>query len=142
MSFMNALRRSLGFEETEEEDNGNNLSSSNYGPADYYVSDEEEFGIEPDYIYYGESTNYEIMLIRPKSIDDINYIIDQIIEEKNPVIADLAFLQKESPANFKLAADKINYMRSNYGVEAFLLAHTEDKNLVIISPDNVSLVKK
>ena len=82
------------------------------------------------------------MLLRPKNIDDINYIIDQIIEEKNPVIVDFAFLQKESPANFKLASDKINDMRKDFGVEAFLLANTEDKNLVIISPESVKITKK
>ena len=82
------------------------------------------------------------MLLRPKNIDDINYIIDQIIEEKNPVIVDFAFLRKESPANFKLASDKIKDMRKDFGVEAFLLANTEDKNLVIISPENVKITKK
>ncbi|MDO5848878.1 MAG: cell division protein SepF [Methanobrevibacter sp.] len=137
MSFMNALRRSLGFEETEEK--SNNLAPS-YPISEYYDDDIEEYTIEPEYEYY--SSSYEILLLKPKTIDDINYIIDQIIEEKNPVIVDFAFIEKESPANFKLAADKIKDMRNQFGVEAILLSRTEDKNLIIISPENISLVRK
>lgn len=139
MSFMDMLKRSLGFEVTEENVGNNNLRSS-YEPG-YYEEDIGEY-YDDDYPTYYDNSSYEIMLLRPKNIDDINYIIDQIIEEKNPVIVDFAFLQKESPANFKLASDKINDMRKDFGVEAFLLANTEDKNLVIISPENVKITKK
>lgn len=89
-----------------------------------------------------EQSFYEIVLIRPKSIDDVNYIVDQVIEEKNPVIVDLSFLERESPANFKLAGDKIKQMRSRYGAQALLLARSEDKNLIIISPKKVKLINK
>ena len=134
MSFMNAIRRSLGFEEQEEKI-PNNLAPE--GRSSYY----DDVTIYPEEVYY-DNSDFEIMLIRPKTIDDINYVIDQIIEEKNPVIIDLSFLERESPANYKLAADKINYMRSNFGAEALLLAHTSTKNLVILAPDNISLIKK
>ena len=139
MSFMDMLKRSLGFEGTEESVRNNKLRSS-YDPREYYEEDIEYY--EDEYPTYYDNSGYEIMLLRPKNIDDINYIIDQIIEEKNPVIVDFAFLQKESPANFKLASDKINDMRKDFGVEAFLLANTEDKNLVIISPESVKITKK
>ena len=89
-----------------------------------------------------EQSYYEIVLIRPKSIDDINYVVDQVLGEKNPVIVDLSFLERESALNFKLAADKINQMRSNYGAQALLLARTEDKNLIIISPKKVQVLNK
>ena len=89
-----------------------------------------------------EQSFYEIVLIRPRSIDDVNYIVDQVIEEKNPVIVDLSFLERESPANFKLAGDKIKQMRSRYGAQALLLARSEDKNLIIISPKKVKLINK
>nr|7AL1_A Chain A, Cell division protein SepF [Methanobrevibacter smithii ATCC 35061]7AL2_A Chain A, Cell division protein SepF [Methanobrevibacter smithii ATCC 35061] len=89
-----------------------------------------------------EQSFYEIMLIRPKTIDDINYVVDQVLEESNPVILDLSFLEKESPANFKLAGEKIKQMRSNYGAEALLLSRCNDKNLIIIAPKGVSLVRK
>ena len=89
-----------------------------------------------------EQSYYEIVLIRPKSIDDVNYVIDQVIEERNPVIIDLYFLEKESPANFKLAGEKIKQMRARYGAQALLLARSEEKNLIIISPKKVKLIKK
>ena len=97
---------------------------------------EEEFVITPDQSFY------EIVLIRPKTLDDINYMVDQILEEKNPVIVDLSFLEKESEANFKLAGDKIRQMRTNHGAQAFLLARTDDKNLIILSPKKVKLINK
>ena len=79
---------------------------------------------------------------RPKSIDDVNYIVDQVIEEKNPVIVDLSFLERESHANFRLAGEKIKKMRTRYGAQALLLARSENKNLIIISPKQVKLVNK
>jgi SepF-like predicted cell division protein (DUF552 family) len=89
-----------------------------------------------------EQAFYEIVLIRPKSIDDVNYVVDQVVEEKNPVIIDLSFLERESPANFKLAGEKIKQMRARYGAQALLLARSEDKNLIIISPKKVKLIKR
>lgn len=95
-----------------------------------------------DYVIIPEQSFYEIVLIRPKTIDDINYVVDQVIEEKNPVILDLSFLEKESAPNFKLAGDKINQMRAKYGVQALLLSRTEDKNLIIVSPKKVKVINK
>ena len=95
-----------------------------------------------DFVIVPEQSYYEIVLIRPKSIDDINYIVDQVLEEKNPVIVDLSFLEKESAPNFKLAGDKINQMRSKYGAQALLLARSEDKHLIIISPKKVKVLNK
>lgn len=95
-----------------------------------------------DYVITPEQSFYEIALIRPKSIDDVNYVVDQVVEEKNPVILDLSFLEKESPANFRLAGDKIKKMRQRYGAQALLLARSENKNLIIISPKKVKLVNK
>lgn len=95
-----------------------------------------------DFVIIPEQSFYEIVLIRPKSIDDINYIVDQVLEEKNPVIVDLSFLEKESAPNFRLAGDKINQMRSKYGAQALLLARNEDKNLIIISPKKVKVINK
>ena len=69
-------------------------------------------------------------------------MVDQVLEEKNPVILDLSFLEKESPLNFKLAGDKINQMRTNYGAQALLLSRTEEKNLIIISPKKVKVGNK
>ena len=98
--------------------------------------------VDDDYVIIPEQSFYEIILIRPKTIDDINYVVDQVLEENNPVILDLSFLEKESAANFKLAGDKINQMRSRYGVQALLLAKTDDKELIIVSPKKVNVINK
>ncbi|WP_458453658.1 cell division protein SepF [Methanobrevibacter sp.] len=95
-----------------------------------------------DFVITPEQSFYEIVLIRPKTLDDINYIVDQVIEEKNPVILDLSFLEKESAPNFRLAGEKIKQMRARYGAQALLLSRSEEKNLIIISPKKVKVVNK
>ncbi|WP_462315292.1 cell division protein SepF [Methanobrevibacter sp.] len=95
-----------------------------------------------DVVIIPEQSYYEIVLIRPKTIDDINYVVDQVLGENNPVIVDLSFLERESAPNFKLAKDKINMMRSKYNAQALLLARSEDKNLIIISPKKVKVLNK
>lgn len=95
-----------------------------------------------DFVITPEQSLYEIVLIRPKTIDDINYVVDQVLEENNPVILDLSFLEKESAANFKLAGEKIKQMRLIYGVQALLLARTDDKDLIIVSPKKVRVINK
>ena len=168
MSFTDTLKRSLGFEETESGDkkdgegfNLNEFINSFRWPSDDNVQNQQSgtqtrtaqktspvpeptpiYDDYDDYVITPEQPFYEIVLIRPKSLDDINYVVDQIIEEKNPVILDLSFLEKESPANFKLAGDKINQMRSRYDAQALLLARSEEKNLIVISPKKVKLVNK
>ncbi|WP_298501438.1 cell division protein SepF [uncultured Methanobrevibacter sp.] len=175
MSFMDDLKRSLGFEETENNagsntenalsniskmfnnlakpSNNNNVQQQNTNqqykprpnprpsqapkPAPAPVYDDYD-----DFVIVPEQSFYEIVLIRPKTIDDINYVVDQVLEEKNPVILDLSFLEKESAANFKLAGDKIKQMRARYGVQALLLARTEDKDLIIVSPKKVKVINK
>lgn len=175
MSFMDDLKRSLGYEETETSDNKesalsniskmfNNLTQSsnknkqqanrqqyNPGPTPTQTPDPnpnpapvyEDYEDYEDYdVIIPEQSFYEIVLIRPKTIDDINYVVDQVLEEKNPVILDLSFLERESAANFKLAGDKIKQMRARYGAQALLLARTEDKDLIIISPKKVKVINK
>ena len=115
----------------------------NYNPTQEPMpSSAPIFDDADDYVIVPEQSYYEIALIRPKSIDDVNYVVDQVIEEKNPVILDLSFLEKESPANFRLAGDKIKKMRERYGAQALLLARSEEKNLIIVSPNKVKLVNK
>lgn len=165
MSFTDTLKRSLGFEETESDEKKdkegfnltefiNNFTKSNNAQQQNNASQNEAWSnskqspqveydyYEDDYVITPEQSFYEVILIRPKTIDDINYVVDQIIEEKNPVIMDLSFLEKESPANFKLAGDKIKQMRARYGAQALLLSRSEEKNLIILSPKKVSLVNK
>lgn len=149
MGFTDALKRSLGFEENTSLHNKqpNNYRRPSTHSNDFRMSNNNASDLN-SHSYYDdvsispEQSFYEIMLIRPKTIDDINYVVDQVLEESNPVILDLSFLEKESPANFKLAGEKIKQMRSNYGAEALLLSRCNDKNLIIIAPKGVSLVRK
>ena len=149
MGFTDALKRSLGFEEDTSlsKKQSNNYKRQPFSSMNFGMSNNNAPDLSSDSYYDGvsispEQSFYEIMLIRPRTIDDINYVVDQIIEKSNPVILDLSFLEKESPANFKLAGDKIKQMRSDYGAQALLLAHCNDKNLVIVAPKGVSLVRK
>lgn len=173
MSFMDNLKRSLGYEETETNKSDNkesaldNLSAminnltktENKTNNTYQQPNRQSYQPKPrqtpnptpnptpvyddEYeVIIPEQSLYEIVLIRPKTIDDINYVVDQVIEENNPVILDLSFLERESAANFKLAGDKIKQMRSIYGVQALLLARTDDKDLIIVSPKKVRVLNK
>ena len=164
MSFTDTLKKSLGFEDGEPKKDGEGFNLNEFinsfikpsdndaeNPQNGYANAEptDVPRQEPVYDYYDddyvitpEQSFYEIILIRPKTLDDINYVVDQITEERNPVIIDLSFLERESPANYKLAADKIKQMRARYGTQALLLSRTEDKNLIILSPKKVNLVNK
>ena len=131
MSFTDNLKKSLGF---EEDDFGTAYGISDYGEEDFF---EDEFTtISP------EQTFYEIVLIRPKSVDDMDYIFDQIVEENNPVILDLKFLEKQSEKDFRQAGEILKLLRHQYGAEAILLSQAEDKNLIIVTPSRVKLVRK
>ena len=148
---MDTIKKSLGFEIEEDYRQQNRSVSPNRGyPNRPQPRQNPNYGsnrpprpdfddIEP---IIPESSFYEIVLIRPKTIDDINYVVDQILEEKNPVILDLSFLENESPANFKLAGDKIKQMRARYGAQALLLSRSSEINLIILSPKKVKLIKK
>ena len=186
MSFTDDLKRSLGFDETDEKREGpsvidsirdavkpivdnvgqqiNKQQQSRKNQQQQVRQNHQQHGQVPkpapktnprptpkavpvyedpdDFVSIPEQSCYEIVLIRPKSIDDINYVVDQVIEEQNPVILDLSFLEKESAANFKLAGDKINQMRERYGAQALLLARSDEKNLIIVSPRKVKVINK
>ena len=131
MSFTDNLKKSLGFEEAD------------FGTA-YWIGDygEEEFFEDEFTTISPEQTFYEIVLIRPKSVDDMDYIFDQIVEENNPVILDLKFLEKQSEKDFRQAGEILKLLRHQYGAEAILLSQTENKNLIIVTPSRVKLVRK
>ena len=155
MNFMDTVKKSLGFEIEEESRPKTRNTNPNYGSTTRQAPRQNpNYGrspnpnpsprpsfddIEP---IIPEQPFYEIVLIRPKTIDDINYVVDQVIEEKNPVLLDLSFLENESPANFKLAGEKIKQMRARYGAQALLLSRSSEKNLIILSPRKVKLIKK
>ena len=134
MSFTDNLKKSLGF---EEDNFGGAYGVGDYGDYIGFIDDEEEFtSISP------EQTFYEIILIRPKSVDDMDYVFDQIVEENNPVILDLKFLEKQGEKEFRQAGEILKLLRSQYGAEAILLSQAEDKNLIIVTSSRVKLVRK
>ena len=151
MNLMDTIKKSLGFEVDEDFRHQNRAANSNNGFSNFTKPRQNpnfrnnprprpDFDdVEP---IIPEQSFYEIVLIRPKTIDDINYVVDQVLEEKNPVLLDLSFLESESPANFKLAGEKIKQMRTRYGAQALLLSRSSEKNLIILSPKKVRLVKK
>lgn len=155
MDFIDLIKKSLGFEVDETKNssksNWNNSNNNRRNPSnDRYSNLNPNFGYQtrskPKFdnvqTIIPDQSFYEIILLKPRTLDDINYMVDQVLEEKNPVILDLSFLENQSPANFKLAGDKIKQMRARYNSQTLLLSHTDDKNLVIISPRKVKLVKK
>ena len=156
MNLMDTIKKSLGFEIDESNTGMNRSNNSNRSSPGYRPNRNSNFGNNSNFngnsrpkpkfddieTIIPEQSFYEIVLIRPRTIDDINYVVDQILEQKNPVILDLSFLENESPANFKLAGEKIKQMRARYGAQALLLSRNSEKNLIILSPRKVKLINK
>ena len=88
MGFTDALKRSLGFEEdtslhNKQQNNYRRPStpSSDFRMSNNNASDLSSHSYYDDVSISPEQSFYEIMLIRPKTIDDINYVVDQVLEE-------------------------------------------------------------
>lgn len=168
MGLRDTLKKSLGYE-SEEDDSyqitksavsgfastisnavSSRMNNFSYEPEEPQVP-QDDFYMEyerynqqyrGDFTIVPEQSLYELILIRPKSLDDINYIVDQVLDNNNPVIVDLSFLEKESPSNFKLAGEKIKAMRSHHDVESFLISRCEGRNMIIIAPPVIKIIKK
>ena len=126
MSFVDTLKRSLGFEEEHVEPVTD--YSSSIIDNDYYISPEQPF--------------YEIILIRPKSVDDMDYVYDQIVEENNPVVLDLGYLESQGPDEFRMAGEKLKILRREHGAEAISLCRGTQKDIVILTPYRIKIIKK
>ena len=121
MSFINSLKENLGF---RGQNPNYNKQSSDY----YTISPQQEY--------------YEIILMRPRTLDDMDYIYDQIVEEKNPVIIDLGLLHRKGRLAFNAAGERIKELRDRYECESILLSQDSGKYLFILSPKRVKLQKK
>ena len=126
MSFMDTLKKNLGFDEETREPVTN--YSDDYLDNDYYIEPEQAF--------------YEIILIRPRTADDMDYVFDQIVEESNPVIIDLGFLENEGPESFQMAKEKIKILRKKHHAEAISICNGEEKNMIILTPARIKIIKK
>lgn len=127
MSFIDTLKRSLGFSEETRE---------------HVTSDYAEDLLENDFYIAPEQPFYEIILIRPRTADDMDYVFDQIVEENNPVIVDLGFLENEGPDAFQMAGEKIRILRKEHKTEAISLCKGSEKNMIILTPSRINLIKK
>ncbi|MDR0911790.1 MAG: cell division protein SepF [Methanobrevibacter sp.] len=103
--------------------------------VDPYTQDPTVY-IEPNPVIY------DIILIRPRTVDDMNYVVDQIVHEKNPVILDLIYMQNDSAESYQMAGAKIKMLRENYHAEAISISKTEDKNLILLTPSQINIIKK
>ncbi|MDR1820378.1 MAG: hypothetical protein LBR15_09075 [Methanobrevibacter sp.] len=110
MSWIDTIKRSLGVEEASRRPESPILD-------DHIEHRDEDVSITPEQSYY------EIILIKLKNEDDLNYVHDQIVEEENPVVIDVAYLEKQ-------------------GAEAVLLCKTKDTHMVLIAPNRVEINKK
>jgi SepF-like predicted cell division protein (DUF552 family) len=72
----------------------------------------------------------------------MDYVFDQIVEENNPVIVDLGYFEEEGIDTFQMAGEKINILRQEHGAESILLCNTSEKNLIVITPSRINIVKK
>jgi SepF-like predicted cell division protein (DUF552 family) len=129
MSIIDNIKKSLGFEENNKSD----IKSDFDGEYD---------GSLPTSITPVNSFLYEIILIRPKTSDDVDYIYDQIVKDENPVIIDIKYLENEGPDSFQMVGDKIKVLRENHNAEAISLSKSENKNLILITPSKVKIIKK
>jgi SepF-like predicted cell division protein (DUF552 family) len=86
--------------------------------------------------------HYEIILIRPESRDDMDYVFDQIVEYSNPIIVDLGYFEEEDMSEFEIAIEKIKSLRQEYDAESILLCNTSDKNMILIVPSRIKITKK
>ena len=99
MSFTNNLKKSLGFDDEFSDLNPVNRGNAynNYDVQNYGLNISSEFDDDylEDFTISPEQPFYEIVLMKPKSMDDMDYVFDQVVQEGNPVVLDLIFLQKK-----------------------------------------------
>jgi SepF-like predicted cell division protein (DUF552 family) len=105
------------------------------------LDDHEKEKEHPETIIVPEHSFYEIILMKAKNMDDIDYAINQISEEKNPIILDMSYLENELPEDFQIAGEKLNDLRKRIGVEVILLCKN-GKNVLIITPPEIKLIRK
>ncbi len=118
---MDYLKKNLGMEEEENKESNE--------------KDEQETIIVPEHSFY------EIILMKARNLDEFDNAMSQVIEEKNPIIVDLTFLERENARDFKLAGEKLKNYRDSTGGEAILLCKN-GKNVIIITPPEIKLIRK
>lgn len=113
---MDYLKKNLGLEEEEEDE-------------------DQETIIVPEHSFY------EIVLMKIHNLDEFDYALAQVLEEKNPIIMDISILEKNSTEDFKTAGEKLKAFRDNHGGEAILLCKN-GRNIIIVTPAEIKLIRK
>ncbi|MDR2829803.1 MAG: cell division protein SepF [Methanobrevibacter sp.] len=126
MGFIDQFKRSLGMEEEKR---------MSVKPFVEEILESTDVSITP------EQPFYEIILIKPRTEDDMDYVRDQIIEG-NPVVIDVAYLENEGEKTFEMIGTKLNVLRKEHKAEAILLCKTKDKHIILISPNKIKVIKK
>ena len=114
---MHYLKKNLGLEEENED------------------KEEQETIIVPEHFFY------EIILMKTRNLDDFVDALRQIEEEKNPIIMDLTYFERDVPDDFRIAGEKLKAFRDDTGGEAILLCKN-GKNVIIITPPEIKLIRK
>ncbi|MEN4017256.1 MAG: cell division protein SepF [Methanobacterium sp.] len=104
------------------------------------MEDERKEEEDKEPIIVPEHSFYEIILMKASNIPDVEDALNQIKEEKNPIVLDMGFIEN-SPEDFKLVGEKLKEFRETVGGEAILLCKN-GKNVVIITPPEIKLVRK
>jgi len=104
------------------------------------LENEREEEEEKETIIVPEHSFYEIILMKAQGIHDIDDALNQITEEKNPIIIDMGYID-DNPDEFMMIGEKLKDFRENVGGEAILLCKS-GKNVVIITPPEIKLVRK
>lgn len=112
---MDSLKKNLGLEESKQE--------------------------EQETIIIPEQSFYEIILSKVNNLDDFIGALQQIEEEKNPIIMDLTNFEKNVPEDFAMAGEKLKVFRDTTGGEAILLCKN-GKNVIIVTPPEIKLIRK
>ena len=88
-----------------------------------------------------EHSFYEIILMKINNIDDFVHALHHIVDEKNPIIMDLSNFERDTPEDFSTAGEKLKAFRDDTGGEAILLCKN-DKNVIIVTPPEIKLIRK
>lgn len=113
---MDSLKKNLGIEESKSKE-------------------DQETIIVPEHSFY------EIILMKIYNLDDFIEALRQIEEDKSPIIMDLTNFEKNVPEDFSVAGEKLKTFRDNTGGEAILLCK-DDKNVIIVTPPEIKLIRK
>ncbi len=146
MSFFGNIKRSLGFE--GDLNNMGNTSRPSYGDLSSGQSPDLNNSYDYDYNAFDldsitpQESLDNIILTRPRDTDDMDYVYDQVVQARNPVIVDLSELKRAESGDYRIAGEMLTALRKQHNAHAILLNNSKDKSLILIAPESVNIVRK